>query len=255
MGTILEQKPRFDRKAVVAWMLDLDGGYRSSVERTWRFSKLSEAPHAKLNRWQDQVLELTTLLGAEANVPPVRLEPISEDRVRVSSPFRLVAQSYDEHLPRSVEGSVEVSYGSVVRAGPLLFSVLYTEQLDSMDRGRFALPFVGGSLDSGATGDDAEGTRRLEERSKVLRLWKLVFGTAVILAGLSGVALALGRGYHFRYGNSPLDTLAACIACAVLAWTALLVVCLPIQKLIVSWVYTGSDGEGSKNGENGASRI
>jgi len=224
-------------------MLDVDRGYRNSVERSWRFTKLSDGPAPPRHRWRAQVLSLSAVIGEGAKAPPVRLEPTAGGRVRISSPLRLAVRSYDEQLPTASDGVVEVPYGSVVRVGPVLFSVLYSEQLDSMSQGRFALPFVGAALDSQPVVEERDGSSCLEERASILHLWKLVFGTAILLAGLSAVALALGRGYHFRYGNSPLDTVAACVGCAVLAWTVVLTVGIPIQRRIVDWVYAGCDDE------------
>ncbi len=241
------RKPRLDKKAVVAWWLDVDGGYRNAAERRWQFVDLGTISSPRLRQWQRQSLELASVAGDHANVPPVRVEPCGTGRFMIDAPMRLVVQPYDEHLPRAVEAPVELPYGSVVRAGPLLFSVLYAEQVASLEEGKFTLPFVGGALDLHSDVEDlAAFSRPLEERGRILQIWKGFFGSSFLVAAALAILVVLSRGLYFRYGNSPLDTVAACVGCVFLAWSALLVVGLPIQRAIVSWVYSAESGTGEE---------
>lgn len=231
-------RPRFDPDAFLAYWIDLDQGYRGAAQRRWRIVPLRDLLPAGQRLWERQRLELESAVGATGTMPSITLEPISGGRVRVNSEVSLALRAYDEALPRRVSGVAEIGYGSVVRAGPLLFTLLYDEQVESLEAGRITLPFIGGALEQPTAEEDDDLSGSLAERKRALRLWQGAFGASFLFTAVATVAVVLGLGLSFRYEGSVLDKVAACVACIVIAWSALVAVGLPIQRAMLGWTYS-----------------
>ncbi len=238
-------KPRFDRETHIAWLLDVDRGYRDTAQPRWRFVRLADVPSQRLRWWERQSVDLTTAIGHRTRAPAVQLEPRAGGTIRVKTKMRLVARRYGERLPQVIDSQVALPYGTVIRAGPLVFALLYREQVESISEGRVSLPFVGEALDLSV--DEGLELKRfsgpIERRSRTLRLWKGLFGASFLLTGACAVALVLLRGIHFRYGNSPLDTIVASVGCVFLIWFVHMLIGLPIHSSLLEWVYLGPESD------------
>lgn len=242
MNITTDAKLRFERDAFIVWCLDTDRGYRHAAENRWHLVLLSDVLKPR-PRWRErQSLDLARAIGVHATLPPVQLEPAPGSKVRVTAPVRLVVRAQDERLPLITDGQVDITYGTVVRAGPLLFSILYLEQVESLGEGRFSLPFVGETTDLCRDEGLEQFTKPFEMRSKKLNIWMALFGASFLLTGAVALGGALSRGAHFCYGNSPMDTVAACVGCVLLTWIVQLAIGLPIHKRVLGWVYSASSG-------------
>lgn len=145
-----ERVRRFEENAEIAWMLDLEGGYRGANLRQWKYDpveKLWGGKPSLFRRWAS--LDVGQL-APDKQLPEILIEPAPDQTVRVTSSIGLAVQAYGDSVPRRAGRSVELPYGSVVRAGPILFSVVFEEQAVSLREGKMTLPFIGGGLDGGA---------------------------------------------------------------------------------------------------------
>ncbi len=143
-----EQKARhFESGAFVAWMLDVDGGYRGGRLREWSFEPVAKIPGGKPSIVGRRSSIDVHLLAENESLPQVTLEPMEDEKVLVRSSVALVVQGYGEPVAKPGERSVVVAYGSVLRAGPLLCAPLYAEQVESIHAGAMTLPFIGGGLE------------------------------------------------------------------------------------------------------------
>lgn len=188
---------RFEKDACIAWRVDFDRGYRDATGESWDVVPLEGTRRGwRLPRFgRRRSIQIEHVVGDTIpTLPEVRLEPISEGKLRVRSTLELVVQRLGEDVPQRVASLVEVRYGAVVRAGPLLFAPLTQEQARSFRAGDLDLPFVGGGLESDSVWESLSGADEALERaaakSRPSRA-PIVVAIAFIIAALCAVATFL----------------------------------------------------------------
>lgn len=150
---------RFEPGAQLAWMLDVDSGYRGSSQRAWQFVELQKLPGGRPLMSRSRVV--VSDLADDRRLPTVVIEPLGGERVLVRSEHALAVQAYGETVPQRPGSTTDVPYGSVVRSGSLLFAPLYQEQVESIQSGAMTLPFIGGGADQPLSEAEAEAEREL----------------------------------------------------------------------------------------------
>lgn len=187
-----ERVRRFEEAAEIVWMLDLEGGYRGASLRQWKYEPVEKLKGGKpsiLRRWAS--LEVGQL-APDKQLPEITIEPAPDQKVRVTASIGLAVQAYGDSVPRTAGRSVELPYGSVVRAGPILFAIVYEEQALSLREGKMTLPFIGGGLDGGADRLSAPGLEpALQQTARRFARMRLPLAVVSLL-----VLIGLGMGIY-----------------------------------------------------------
>lgn len=179
-----EYAKQFEIAAEIAWMVDNASGYRGASLREWRYESIGKLPGGRPSLTSRRARLEVQQLAEDERLPPIVIEPLANQRVLVSSEVALVVQEYGESVSRASGGRAEIPYGSVVRAGPLLFAPLYEEQADSVRRGVMTLPFIGGGSEGEAAREsETELDPALTEAAKSVskKRWPIVAALLAVL--------------------------------------------------------------------------
>jgi len=174
------RKKTFDADLVVAWLLDVEAGYRETAKPSWQFVELEELPGAA----RHGVAHLSEMFEERTSMPDVRILVSSGDRVAVNCDQLLTVQRLGETSPQHIPDGSEVAHGSVVRSGALLFAVLDKVLYESVSEGRLELPVIG---EVRPVPDGNRLSLPSNLRSRWRSLWMLVVAAFVLLLVIAGV--------------------------------------------------------------------
>lgn len=221
----MSRTKRFERGSVLAWALELDGGYRASAGVEWQFAELTQGAGA------DGILG-ADVVGEELAAPEVRVSPGEEGKVKFVASERFTVLGYGEQRPIVGDSTVEVPQGSIVRLGPLLLAPLYAEQLESVREGRMELTVI--PLLTGASqkdDDDSDLVAAAQVRRRIAKRWAMACGLAAALAPILSSALLyvsiLDIESEWRRLHFHIDDI---IGLSISQWLALFFVALPVQS-------------------------
>lgn len=221
----------FERQSKLAWFIEREG-YRESAS-DWSVVEIADLPGATARG--RKLVHLASLIddGGHLPIPEVRIEPASEGRVRVTASVRLVVQDYGETSPHEADRAAVVSYGSVVRAGPLCLAPLYEEQAESLRDGAMTLPRPQGAFFD----EDGRFSSLDRGRPKNPRRWLLwAWGATWLLSFPEATLFLIFVNYASDAAPVGGRTLVYSIGGV---WFLLIFFGLVIHRLVTNYVHAG----------------
>ena len=189
-------KRRFAKGTHVAWQIDVERGYRDAGASHWVIVDIEDVPGGRTRVVRPGRVRVGDLLERPSDAPETTIEPSRDPgKVIVTSEVDLVVQEYGDVTPRAAGDAVEVSYGSVIRAGAVLVAPLYDEQARSVREGRMVLPVIGERTTVEARRDAGDEAVRIKRSLAASRGWVLVVvaGALALLLAIGGTLLSLDR--------------------------------------------------------------
>lgn len=135
----------------------------------------------QIEREDRRSLSLEKVLDGELDVPNVVLTPLRDGGVRVTATFPLLVLREGESRPRLEGKIVEVSPGSVVKAGPALLCYLDAGRARDVRRGALEIPHIVPEPMSDSEKPSDDGSFSMEKLAAALR-WGRVHRTYLVVA-------------------------------------------------------------------------